>query len=715
MESTIDDNSTPNPGGQREGDSPSGESAHVFKRVRACTACRNMKIKCVSVPGSRDCEACLRFSRPCQDPGPPKARARPSQRFSELEKKIGALTNALYSERLRNQQLFIQRAGDPQWSRTPDSDSRDTDGSSPTRPGRDSVPGLGHGGIDIAASGDVFSQGLVDMPTAVLLFNHWNIFMRPFMPIIQFSPEEDVSVLRAEKPILLLVIMMIASTSIRPHLVPHFLARLNDTLAQEVFIQGARSLDLLQSMVLFSQYYIQPQHIKTFALPHHIYSAVVMAHDLGLDEVPAPNETDNRNKANDYRTLLAVYLGASSTATLLRRHQPIQPTSSYRASVDALRRHSTRDKDDEWLCSLVGLQEIFDEVSKTLNASSHLTDQSFDDFRTQHLLSIFRQRLADWKQSSSTDINPHLTAYAASIAELYIHQVAIRVYNRRMFPPPQDKDRESSGRPRQPFTATHTDALCLCLKASATALDIYLSLDDATTRYLPNIFLTWGMCAAVCLTKLSHFAANLSLPATAGNDRDNPPSPASYLDALIQRVANLSQNGYFPQSRPFLTAFQKLKIWYLQKRTVCINNSRGDCAGGSPGPVHDIVGTRTPPASPPATHAHVTSTPSSAQPDSRASSDNQMKPRHGSGFPRAAPEVPQIGQQNLDWGLSSYSLDRVDMENGTAIDTTTSDPGYDPDYLLSNMDEMELNLSGMKDLDALMMQTDDGELWSLLQ
>lgn len=296
--------------------SENGTSTNEFeqgqKRIRACVACRNMKIKCVSVPGSKDCESCLRFSRPCQDPGPPKARMKTSQKFTELEKKIDALTSALDAERRRNQQTAKQVKDDALWSKTPESNARD-DYLTPIER-RNHEPGLivDDGRMNATTRGDIVDQGLIDMFTAALLFDHWNTHMRPIMPVVQFSAGEDVYTIRAKKPILFLTIIMIASTAIKPSRVPSLLARLNNILAQDVFIQGVKSLDLLQSLVLFSQYYIQPPQIGTFALPQHMYCAVVMSHDLGLGTIPKLKEKENEDQIKEsYRTLLAVYFGAS--------------------------------------------------------------------------------------------------------------------------------------------------------------------------------------------------------------------------------------------------------------------------------------------------------------------------------------------------------------------------------------------------------------------
>ncbi|OTB12160.1 hypothetical protein K445DRAFT_15113 [Daldinia sp. EC12] len=715
MAGASDRSTTNAPPASSEDGVVTNEYEQNHKRIRACIACRNMKIKCVSVPGSKDCETCIRFSRPCQDPGPPKARVKTSQKFNELEKKIDALTSALDAERRRYQQSLKQAREDVEWSRTPDSNFRGED-ASPFIDQQDRHPEVVTGdsrgiGTD---SRDVVSRGLVDIHTASMLFNHWNVHMRPLMPSIYFSSGENVNTIRAKKPILFLTILTIASTSVKPSVVNPLLAQLNSILAQEVFIQGSKSLDLLQSLVLFSQYYIQPPHIKAFALPQHIYSAVVMSHDLSLGTILRSNEKGNSEKEKEaYRTLLAVYFGASCSATLLRRHQPLLFSSSHRACMEALTRGNNTWTDDQWLCSLVGLQEIFDDASKTLNASYSCADESFDDFRTQHLLGIFRQRLADWKLSPSGDLDPRLKNYAVSVTELYIHQVAVRDYGRQIRAWLKVKDNENPNQPPPVFTATHTDALCHCLSTGANALSIYLSLDDALTRSLPNVFLIWNLCAVVGLLKLGHFAEDLSRSRVNGPDNYNPPSPSDLLEALIQRLTTLSLHGYFPQSRPFLIAFKKLKTWYQQKKIICIN-SNGGCDDGSAEVVHDVLGTQTPPASPSPSHSRI-HTPVRPQPDYqdhlRNSYDMQADPNNSI----LITGLQSTAQPNINWDMGSHAFDpsKAPAHNTGAL-STNPDMAYPPGYFNDNIGDIGFGLDDMKDIDDFMMQTVDGGLWSLL-
>lgn len=399
-------------------------------------------------------------------------------------------------------------------------------------------------------------------------------------------------------------------------------------------------------------------------------------------------------------------------------------TSSRRDCIEALMQADNRQRDDQWLCSLVALQEILDDVSKTLNTSFINTDESFEDFKTQHLLGIFRQRLASWKEYPQGDIDPRkydgasisssfweitnvwcykgLRNHAASIADLYIHQVAIRVYNRQMLAWLNSK--EKNGPQQQPpvFTVTLTDALCHCLRVSSNVLNIYISLDDATARSLSNLFLVWNMCAAVCLIKLGYFAEDLSHYRTSNDGSYDLPSPLDLLEAMIQKLTSLSLHGYFPQSQPFIVAFRKLKMWFLQKKLICIKND-GNCEDGSNRTVHEIFGAQTPPASPPATESTIHIPPQAGIDDlNRLRTQLEFQPEQNG--PTAIPEVQQIGRQSLDWEPSLSHINAPQPDN--AFEMT-----YDPSYIDTDLGDLGFN---MENIDNFMMQADDEGLWSLL-
>lgn len=292
------------------------------KISRACVACRASKTRCIPLEGQDSCEACFKRSRPCVLPGPAKPRMKSSQKFSELEKKIESLSNALAS-RVHDEPIEHHEVADSTLSNISDRHLRQAslsnspervsnpigvrNGASSSQPSRASV------GFSPASHGDVVDQGYIDIRTAEVLFNHWNTTMRPLHPILKLPSDTTVSQVRDTKPILFLAILAVASASMLPSFETRFVTELNEQLARQIFIMGNRSMELIQACLLYSQYYIRPAGSQNFADTQYVSAALTMSCDLGLaKKVKFGSKSDSAEVKEAARSLLAGWYAASS-------------------------------------------------------------------------------------------------------------------------------------------------------------------------------------------------------------------------------------------------------------------------------------------------------------------------------------------------------------------------------------------------------------------
>ncbi|KAF3204354.1 hypothetical protein TWF191_002276 [Orbilia oligospora] len=393
-------------------------------KSRACVGCRSMKIKCVPVPKSSKCEACLRLVRPCEAPGPIKPRIKQAQRFQELERKIEILTSALQPERAGPDPSFVQNQN------VPVEDGSGYSGGLATRNQYSQAPVSPSA---IIGTGDVIDQGVIDISTASNLLNYWKENIRPIFPIIQFSADQDVHSIRRDTPVLFLTILTISSASIDPTFLDRLLPRLNNLFAQEVFVLGNRSIDLLQALIFFSQYHIQPPEAKTFPLTQHVYNAMAMASDLMLEEkVKATANKPNENTLEACRILLGIYFAASASSTLLRRSQFNFFQPNYQKYAKILMDTDSSNLDDLWLCKIVELQQISEDASLSLNQPYNVEADSFEDSKTRSLFNLLQHRLSEWDKDNSGLVDSRLSTIAKLSIELQTNQVGIRGFNHKM-------------------------------------------------------------------------------------------------------------------------------------------------------------------------------------------------------------------------------------------------------------------------------------------
>ncbi|KIW23340.1 uncharacterized protein PV07_11548 [Cladophialophora immunda] len=673
------------------------------KRIKApiaCVPCRMTKTRCVVARGLDSCEACLRKSRACIRPGPAKPRAKSSQKISELESKIASLSRALSTR------SYQDRPGESSVSGTPTqsvSSERSRDVSvSFARPTLENFQASQSRHCSAQVDLDVVGRGLLDVPTAEVLFGHWNTSMRPILPIVSPS-ENNLRECRKAKPMLFLAILSVASASILPSFQPPLVKELKHQLARQILEQGRRSIDLIQACLLYSQYYAHDPD-SPHALPTQFVSAAItMLCDLGMMEKIARGPDFNRHESREVaRAYLACWYAASSNATLFRQQTLMPPSSNLEACIDVLSTANSMPRSDALLCSLVRLQVILDNVSNTFDAGDKKAVGEFDSATVQYQLRTFQDRLGSWNTSASNFVDQRLKICSAEFASICIHQIALRCYLQRLF---------ASNEPGN-FHATdivlssqHLSSICSCLDSSQALLDAYLSLETRLARSLPNHYLMWTLYAAVALIKLTPFreATRARTPATHPEEASAIP----HLDAMLSKISEITQDGYLPQAKTWGMAFAKLRLWYLHKKQVCINTN-GRCDSGSEGPVYSVFGDwseQSPTEIQAASYLASAPTPASAL---RGAGNANPEPSNRQATSRGQLEPPTAVALPGNVMQSPSTPDRQPRQVFDA--TVSAEAAYDPfTYAATNWDDLLLDANSLREFDSLMM--DDSDSW----
>ncbi|EXJ87472.1 hypothetical protein A1O3_04432 [Capronia epimyces CBS 606.96] len=432
---------------------------------------------------------------------------------------------------------------------------------------------------------DVVGRGLIDMPTAEVLLNHYNLTMRPILPLLTASHSSTAAGHRLATPVLFLALLAVTSAAILPSFTSRLVEELHEQLAREILVVGTPSMELIQAALLYSQYCMLPTGSHCPISTLHVSAAVTMACDLGLfnraTRLVAGEQSEGPMEAA--RMWLACWYAASSNATLLRQKLPVLPTSEVDSCLAVLSRNESHQPHlhDRWLCSIVRLQMILEDVSNILAPVSVGTSgQTFDEPAMQYKMSMLQRRVEDWKSTVPVGVDEALVKFHMNTARLCINHIAIRSYVRR----PLNVHGEVE------MSATHFNSLCSCVESIQGILETYISFPDSLARSLPNSYLSWTLYATVCMMKLGQFIDS-SLT-------DREPSIAQLVDATIEKVARVSENGYLPQAKACEGAFRKLKLWYQHKRAICIN-AKGlqNCIGDGKGSIYSALGATSDPFS----------------------------------------------------------------------------------------------------------------------
>ncbi|KIX98988.1 uncharacterized protein Z520_05449 [Fonsecaea multimorphosa CBS 102226] len=551
------------------------------KRSRACLACRSMKIRCLPVEGQDACNACAKVNRECIMPGPPRKRQKTVHKVAELEKKINALTNAL----LAKQQTAD--SGKPE-DESPPKDAPTSGSSEPAKTddtANSSLDSYQQNLIERAfppttepefARGcppmnvepmakddyiDVIDRGDLSMESATAMFNHWTKNMCSSCPYVVFAPGTDPNELRRTRPITFLAILTIASPIVQPSAQPALTIEINRQIAERVLFHGDKSLDMVQALLVNSQYYVRPRTARDLAFNQNIQSAISMSLELGIGKRSKLKRTP-AEEVELARTWLACYQANINVTTILRLPTLIRFSPRIEECLELLRTSPHATPSDKWLCATVELARLAEEVAAAFNMDDPGAELNFSEPRVQYQLKCFQRQLQQWEKNVDVSVDHRLVQHQAACLNLYIHEIAVHYdHNVDDFRP----GIAALDQRRAPdfVTSAHVEALSTLLESSHRVLDTYLSLEVNCARNLTNLYIVWNAYAIVVLIKLQWIFT--SPESKFGSVFVPDLKTGYYLDAILHRLGEVSAGGMNPCAEAFGFVFMKLKIWHMHR------------------------------------------------------------------------------------------------------------------------------------------------------
>ncbi|KIX01619.1 uncharacterized protein Z518_09345 [Rhinocladiella mackenziei CBS 650.93] len=567
-----------------EDEASSNEKPKRQKRSRACVACRNMKIRCLPVEGQEACSGCAKVNRPCIMPGPPRKRQKTVHKVAELEKKINALTDALLAK-------GQQQTDTPPTDDSPDNQqaSTNSDTSITSMDSRQQkviekviptpatpelkAPCRPYTVEPIARDTyvDVIERGDLTMESASAMFNYWMHEMSQTCAMVVFPPGTEAQDIRTRRPMTFLTILSIASPVIQPSANQALATETNRQLSERILFHGEKSLDLIQAALLNSQYYTRPASARDLSFNQYIHSAILMSLELGIgkrskvDRSLTPAQDLERR-----RTWLACYQAGTMVSTVLRLPSFVKFNSHLDECLDTLSKSPYALPSDKWLCATIGLQRIAEEVAVAFHMDDPGADLNFTEPRVQYQLRLFQRQLQQWETSLDPSLDRRIAQHQANTLKIYTHEVAIHFeHNVDDFRPGE----MAHAKLPDFVTSRHAEALSILLECSHRVLDNYISLDLSYARTLPNLYVVWNAYAMVVLIKI-HWIVN-NPDSTLGAVFAPELKTDFYLDALLNRLAEVSADGHSPCAEAFGLVVKKLKFWHLHRGNQFSDDEQG--------------------------------------------------------------------------------------------------------------------------------------------
>lgn len=317
---------------------------------RSCESCRSLKVRCLPDPVASDqCQRCAKAGRPCVFVAPQRRRPRKrtDSRVAQLEREMRVM-RSLLKDRIRGQDSSPESAGsdrenscEPEFSSNqllstiseeslssispiypPSSGSNAFEhGASLSAPSLTPLPTSTSYSPDMASNDDVVDRRVISMELADELLAVFIHELTEFCPAVVLPPETTASDLRRSKPVLFLSVIAAASMSVNASVAAMLNRELVRLYAERFFIQGEKSLELVQALLLMVVFYYPPDSPLKLQHYQYIHIAATMALEIGLaSKRRISSKSGRRGRESEHGVLYDEHMAEQARAILWCYH-----------------------------------------------------------------------------------------------------------------------------------------------------------------------------------------------------------------------------------------------------------------------------------------------------------------------------------------------------------------------------------------------------------
>lgn len=162
---------------------------------------------------------------------------------------------------------------------------------------------------------DVIDRGIITLEDAEQLVDFFIHNLSYFFPLVVFPLSTTAAQLRQTKPVLFLSVITATAISVDAGLAGVLNREMVRLYAERFFVEGEKSLELVQAMLLMIIFYHPPESALKLQSYQYTHIASTMALEIGLatnHRVPNPksdrkNESQDEHLAEQARALLGCY------------------------------------------------------------------------------------------------------------------------------------------------------------------------------------------------------------------------------------------------------------------------------------------------------------------------------------------------------------------------------------------------------------------------
>jgi hypothetical protein len=260
-------------------------------------------------------------------------------------------------------------------------------------------------------------DSLVSPDTAERVFLRYVNEICPHFPAVPFAPGTTAREVREKKPLLFLALLAGSSHGCVEQLVSQDVQRdltklLKDQLADIIWRNGEKSLEIVQTLQVAVLWYRPPLHFEQHNFYMMVNCAAVMALDLGLGRKATPNVMKlsigpfrryhpNSSSIEARRTFLVCYYLCMSITMVLRRPILLRWTKYMDESVKILETSPEALPSDKLLCQHVKMAHIGENISVQFCMDDPSVEVVISEPKVIYALKIFENELRQLKDENA--------------------------------------------------------------------------------------------------------------------------------------------------------------------------------------------------------------------------------------------------------------------------------------------------------------------------
>jgi hypothetical protein len=260
-------------------------------------------------------------------------------------------------------------------------------------------------------------DSIISPDIAERVFHRYVNEICPHFPAVPFPPGATAREVRETKPLLFLAVLAGSSHGSVEQLVSQDVQRqltkvLKDQLADIIWRNGEKSLEIVQALHVSVLWYRPPLHFEQHNFYMMVNCAAVMALDLGLGRKATPNVMKmsvgpfkryhpNSSSIEARRTFLVCYYLCMSITMVLRRPILLRWTNYMDESIRILETSPEALPSDRLLCQQVKMARTGERISVEFAMDDPSVDVAIADPKTIYAIKLFEIELKGLKEENA--------------------------------------------------------------------------------------------------------------------------------------------------------------------------------------------------------------------------------------------------------------------------------------------------------------------------